>query len=148
MKRPALLTVLAVAHLLMGLLTLAVVPYLFFLARSPGMQVGKDAAETVHFLRLGAWAMAACVPPLFAVAWGLWRARRWAWGLALLGNVLWLLALLSDMFDGQVDRDNLAVAVPFAVLLVFLLLPTVRRFVFRKTAALPGNMPALQTDKA
>jgi len=146
MKRPALVTVLAVAHLLMGLLILAAVPYLFYLARSPEMQAGKDAAETIHYLRVGAWAAAACVLPLLAVALGLWRAKRWAWGLAMLFDLLWTLALMSDLFDGQVDYDSLAVALPFVAMLVLLLLPSVRRFIFRSpgTSALrpvasPGN---------
>jgi hypothetical protein len=62
---------------------------------------------------------------------GLWRARRWAWWLALLSDLSIILFALWDTFiDHDRDPDNWIVVAVFLVAIAMLFMPGVRRFFF------------------
>ncbi len=137
-KRPALATAASVLHVLMGLSCVALVVYLLYLTRTKEILSDKDAAETVHGLRLAAVIFAPVAVAYLAGGIGLWKGRLWGWLISAVADVLWLGFMLWDAFSEApryIDWDEVTIAAAFLILLVFVLLPHVRRWCWQRARA-------------
>ena len=101
------------------------------LTRTAEVRNGPDAADDISGLRIAVGVL--MIPVLLAfLSWfGLWKDKLWGWWLALLDNlaITGVLAY-SALDDGwkNIDGEAAALAAMFAVLVLFLLLPPVKRF--------------------
>jgi hypothetical protein len=131
-RRPAGVTILAVAVAVAGALALLAAGAWFAAAR--GLFDAPRAAGLSRAI--------AVVLILFALvdgvlAYGLWSLRPWAWALGVVVEILGLVAGVFRLSRGEVIRP--AVGITFAMIgLVYLLTPGVRQL-FRRADRAPGG---------
>lgn len=131
MKRSPWVTGVTLIQFLLGLLLLGTSIYLIFLTRSPEVKQGQDAAEAVHGLKIAVGIVAPVAILLLVAAWGMWKSKLWGWWLAFLTEAgIFVLFLLSMVDDGwaDIDWEMAGFTAVFAVFVVLLLLPRVRKF--------------------
>lgn len=136
-RRPALATIAGVLHVVMGLGCVGIVVYLLYLTRSPEILKEEDAAEAVHGLKLAAGIIAPVGIVYLAGGIGVWKGRIWGWVISAAMDVLALSFMLWDavsMAPHYTDWDEVIIAAVFFVLLILLLLPSVRRWCWRRKA--------------
>ncbi len=144
MKRPGLVTGVALAHLLLALVLLALSLFLLLQTRSPEVNGEPDAADDIQGLRLAAGILG--VPGLLILAAfaGLWRGKRWGWSLVVLIDAciagVFVYVLIDDGLSHP-DRDILGLAVTFVAALGLLFLPGVLRFFWKGGTFLPPAAP-------
>lgn len=129
MKRPVLITTVAILQFLLALVMAGTTIYLLWLAHSPKILAEPDGADAAHGLTIGA--IATGIPTAISGIsfWGLWKSKRWGWWLALVMNVIILATLAYGMVDeNSVDMEEIVVTLCFMILPIFLLLPKVRKF--------------------
>ncbi|HUM06295.1 MAG TPA: hypothetical protein VLT90_12600 [Terriglobales bacterium] len=129
MKRPALVMVVNVVQTLLGLLLAGITLYLIVLTRSKEILADSDAADTVHGLLIGALVIG--IPALITLiaAFGLWKGRFWGWVLSLATDVGIVAVLVyNTISEGDLEGDEIALAVGFLLPVILLLLPAVRKF--------------------
>jgi uncharacterized membrane protein (DUF2068 family) len=89
----------------------------------------RHAADAVHGLRIGAVVLGVPALVLFVSFWGLWKSKPWGWWLALAVDVIVLAVFAYGTFDANsIEWDEVGITLCLLVLLVFLLLPKVRKF--------------------
>jgi len=135
MQRPLWVTSIIILQLLLGALFSGVCIYLLFLIRSPEMKQGPDAAEGVVGVKIAGGIIAPMALLVIVAALGMWKARRWGWWFALLTDlVLMVIFVYSSIDDGwnNLDWEMVALTAVLVALIIFLLLPQVRRFYLRR----------------
>ncbi|HEY4678939.1 MAG TPA: hypothetical protein VIJ01_17365 [Candidatus Angelobacter sp.] len=122
MKRPGLVTIVAVAETLAGAALVSVTVFAFLISREDGKARGLDP---LAITALGALAGLAVIS-----SFGLWKGEAWGWAFALLTCLTGLVIFLWDPIERRVwpHVDDLSFIVGFAVLVILLLLAPVRRF--------------------
>ena len=131
MKRPVLMTVIAILQSLLALPLAGTTVYLLWLAHSPEIQAESDAADAAHGIMIGAAVIAGPAIVLCIASWGLWTSKRWGWWMSVLIN-LGVVGILvySTLDDNSVDWEQISIAACFAVLAILLLLPKARKFYY------------------
>jgi phosphoribosylformylglycinamidine (FGAM) synthase-like enzyme len=129
MRRSRLLTTVSVLQTVMAAGCVAIVVFLVWLTRNPEVVKGKDAAQAVYGLKVGALAVGIFTLPVVVGAVGLWMRKRWARWVAALPNILFIGAML---WDPVIDRerpelDDAVITLIFIAMTVLLLLPAVGR---------------------
>jgi len=120
-----------VLQFLVALLLLALPAYLIILTVTSDVRNAPNAKEDVSGLRVAAAVFIG--PALLAfVAWyGLLKNRLWGWWVAMLDHLATTgLMTYSSLDDGwrSIDWESVGIAAMFATMVVFLLLPPVKRF--------------------
>jgi hypothetical protein len=133
-KRSGWITGAVVLQLLYTLMLLALPMYLLVLIRAPETRSGPDAQASIAGLKIAAAIIGG--PALLALAaWiGLWKGKLWGWWLTVLTDVGLVALLVNSMMDDgwhNVDWDVLALSVIAVILVIYLLLPKVRRFYWK-----------------
>ena len=132
MKRPVLVTVVAILQSLLALLLAGTTTYLVWLALSPQIRAESDAADTVHGLMIGAGVISGPAIVLCVSSRGLWKSKRWGWWMSVLVNLSLVGTLVySTLDDNSIDWEQLGIAACFAVGSILLFLPKVRKFYCR-----------------
>ncbi len=138
-RRPALATVAAVLHLILGLCCLGLPAYLLYLTGTPEVRNDKDAADAIHGLKIAALVLAPIALPFLISFIGLWKGRIWGW---IVGVATSAFASVLFIYDTIGDRsrewDDIVVVAIFPVLLVLLTLGPVRRWCWRRSGWRPG----------
>jgi len=135
MQRPLWVTSVIILQLLLGALFAGVCIYLLFLIRSAEMKQGPDAAEGILGLKIAVGIIAPMAMLVIVAAWGMWKARLWGWWSALLTNLaLVVIFVYSSIDDGwnNLDWEMVGMTAVLVTLIIFLLLPQVRRFYLRR----------------
>ena len=131
MKRSRWVTGVVVAHFLSAAVFTGACFVLLVLIRQTGLEQGEDRASTITGLKI---ALGVLVPIAIAIlvgALGLARNKLWGWWFAFLTDaVLFVIFLYSMIDDGlrSIDWDVSAFTAASLVLMVWLLVPRVRRF--------------------
>jgi uncharacterized membrane protein (DUF2068 family) len=137
-KRSGWITGVVVLQLLFTLMLLALPAYLLVLGHMAVSGNAPDAAEENSGLRIAAAVVGG--PAVVAlVAWiGLWRGKLWGWWLTVLTDLglvgIFVYSLVDDGWN-NIDWDVVILAVITAVPVVYLLLPVVRKFYWRRREA-------------
>ena len=141
-KRPVPVTSVIVLQFLLGLLWLGIAIYLLLLSRSAEMKQGSGSAASINGLEIAA----AVVAPVgifgLAAAYALGKSKLWGWWLSLIINAAFAAVLIYSMIDDGWDRlDPEVVAFTLLSLLpvIFLFLPVVRKFYWRKPATVQSE---------
>ena len=136
MKRSPLIAIVNVLQSCLGLVLAGLTVYLLALTRSRETLAEPDASETVHGLLIGAAVLGVPAVITLIAAWGLWKRRFWGWALSLATDV-GVLAVFVYNIVGENDRegDEITLAAGFALPIVLLLLPVVRKFFWNAGAA-------------
>jgi uncharacterized membrane protein (DUF2068 family) len=114
---------------LLALLLTGTTIYLVWLAHSPQIRAQADAADAAHGIMIGAVVIAGPALVLSVASWGLWTSKRWGWWTGILANLAVCGTLIySTVDDNSIDWEEVGIAVCFAVLVILLLLPKVRKF--------------------
>jgi len=129
MKRPVLVTAVAVLQSLLVLLQAGTVIYLVWLAHSPQILSQPDGADAAHGIMVGARVISGPAAALAIASWGLWTSKRWGWWASALINLVVVGALIySTLDENSIDWDEFWIAICFAVIAILLFLPKVRKF--------------------
>lgn len=129
MNRSGWITGVVVAQALWALALNAIAVFLIVLARTSTSDVSLG-------LKIGAVMLA--VPALLAtVSWyGLWKGTLWGWWLAFVTDAALMAILIYSMSDDgvrNIDWDMAVMTATSAIIPIFLLIPTVRKFFWRST---------------
>ena len=141
-KRSAWITGAVVLQLLYVLAMLALPVYLLALTHASETRNAPDAAEEISGLRIATAVLG--VPALIALAgWlGLWKEKLWGWWLTIVMDAGLAGVLVYSLIDDgwkKVEWDVAGLALMAVVPVIYLLLPRVRRFYWRrKSAQLPA----------
>ncbi|HWX92985.1 MAG TPA: hypothetical protein VNY29_10155 [Terriglobales bacterium] len=139
MQRPVWVTSIIILQLLLGMLFAGICTHLLFLIRSPEMKQAADSAEGIAGLKIAVGVIAPMGLLLIVAAFGMWKNKRWSWWFALLTNLgLAIVFVYSSIGDGWADWEMVAMTAVLVALIVFLLLPPVRRFCLRDEPHLPS----------
>jgi len=130
-KRSGWITGAVVLQLLYTLMLLALPVYLLVLTRAPETRSGPDAQASIAGLKIAAAVVGG--PALIALAaWiGLWKEKLWGWWLTVLTDLGLVAVLVYSMMDDgwhNIEWDVVVLSVIPVVLVIYLLLPEVRRF--------------------
>jgi len=129
MKRPVLVTAMAVLQSLLALAQAGTVIYLVWLSHSPQILSQADAADSAHGLMIGAAVICGPAVALTIASWGLWTSKRWGWWASVLINLTVVGTLVySSLDENTIDWDEFWIAICFAVIAILLFLPKVRKF--------------------
>ena len=145
MQRPVWVTSIIILQLLLGVLFAGICIYLLFLIRSPQMKQTPDAAEGILGLKIAVGVIAPMALLLIVAAFGMWKTKRWSWWFALLTDLgLAIVFVYSSIDDGwnNLDWQMVALTSVLVALIIFLLLPQVRRFYLRRNQP---HMPSAAT---
>lgn len=142
-KRPVAVTSVTLLQFLLGFLWLGITIYLLVLSRSAEMK-GYDSGAAVRGLEIAA----AIVSPgaIFGLiaAYALRKDKLWGWWLSSIINGAFAALLIYSMIDdGWRDLDSEMVGFTLLSLIpvVLLLLPSVRKFYWRKPAMVNSEGP-------
>jgi hypothetical protein len=132
-QRPSGITIIAVAFIILGILSLIWSLIVFGFGTFTGVTGAIFGAENVAEAgRAGFWngvfGIAGAILD-FIVAFGLWNLRRWGWVLALIAVVINVITGVLGLFEGgfiAVCWGILGLIIPAAILF-YLLRPDVRR---------------------
>jgi uncharacterized membrane protein (DUF2068 family) len=136
MKRSGWVTGVVVAQFLCGALFLGTCIVLLILIWRPEMQ-GENAASEIHGLKLALGILVPLAVVVFVGAWALLKNRLWGWWTALLTDAALLAIFVYSIFDDgldNIDWDMLSFTAVAFVLVVWLLIPPVRRSYWVETA--------------
>ncbi len=140
MSRPRTVTAAAIVHTADTALVLVLAIACFVLTRSARVRSLREATDVIHGLIIGGSILAGVAVVYALGASGLWRSRRWGWWLSVLTNLVVVMAVLADIFvDHDRDPDNWVAVAIFAVPIVILCLPGVRKFFRRPASAVAGT---------
>lgn len=128
MRRPWLVTTVVTLETLLALALIGTAVTLFVAAKNATPADTSDAIAAGILGGIGIVALVSC--------WGLWRSKRWAWGVATFIDLLGLITFLWDPITRRVtpDLDELAFILVFALLVILLVIVPVRRFFLQKEA--------------
>lgn len=145
MKRSRLIAGVTLIQLLVGLAWLGMSILLLFLIRS--MRHVQDApAAGIWGLKVGIGLMAPLALLALVGAYGMYKDRQWGWWLSFLIDLGFASSLAYAVIDDGWSNRDLELIVPtvlFAIPVVFLLLPRVRRF-YRVSSHQPLEPPAVE----
>jgi hypothetical protein len=139
-QRSSWITGVVLLQLLYVLVLLALPAYLLVLTRMPETRNGHDPAGNIYGLKIAAAVLG--IPALVALtAWfGLWKGRRWGWGLTVLADVAFVGAFIYSIVDDgwrNLDWAVVVLTLIAAVPVVYLLLPQVRKFYWSAQIPVP-----------
>ena len=135
-QRPGWVTGMIVAQFLCAVLFAGTCVFLFGLIYQQEISEAADRAAVIHGLKLSVGIVAAIALVVFIGAWGLLKSRLWGWWLALLIDIgLFGIFLYSMVDDGpaNIDWDVFAFTVIALALVLWLILPPVRRFYWKES---------------
>ena len=143
MKRSGLITGITLMQLLLGLLCVGVSIYLLFLIRSPQIRQTHDAVAAIRGLKVAAGIIGP--PGLLALvgAYGMCKDRLWGWWVSLLVDFGVASVLAYSVIDDgwkNLDSELNLLTLGFAIPVVLLLLPGVRRY-YRRSSSLLLETP-------
>ena len=105
--------------------------------------VVADGRDTLRGLYIGLGGCVGCALVYGLVALGLLKQRRWTWWMGVVVNGLFGVAIFSDMAtDSNIDWEDFVPGVCFLAVAVLLLLPPVRRFIFKRDTGKDVNTVA------
>lgn len=145
--RPAGVTVLTILQIISGLGDIAIGLVLFILAVLAGVLIGGPLVTLLFLLDfviigLGIFS--------FALAYGLWKGKRWAWTLSVIGSIIGIIlgvsTLVVSFVEGSGLAGSLANIVPIAlyvIILAYLNSGNVRAF-FGRTGGFALMRPSVQ----
>ena len=135
-----------VLHALVAIACLAVVVLVLRETRKPN--IITEGQEAINGLYLGASIVGGCALVYAIGAAGLWKRWRWAWWLSLLVNVVVAALLLWDpvIEHEKWDWEDNGIGAGLLVLVILLLLPAVRRFIFKRGPAIIANADAAKVQ--
>jgi len=129
MKRPVLVTVVAVLQSLLALAQAGTVIYLVWLSHSPQILSQADAADSAHGLMIGAAGNCGPAVALTIASWGLWTSKRWGgWASVVINLAVFGVLIYATLDDNSIDWEQVGIAVCFGAMVILLLLPKVRKF--------------------
>ena len=138
MKRPRLVWLSVIVHALFAVTCLIGLWVILHEALTP--DVVAEGSDAVHGLYLGAWGAGGCALLYGLVATELWFRRKWAWCLAIVVNGAFGGAILLDpLTERNWDWEDSWLGIVFAVIVVLLVLPSVRKFFFKRESAVVQN---------
>lgn len=126
MKRTRMLIIVAIVQTIYAASAAAIAGYTLWLARALSASKQPNAANTAHGMVLGSELVGAGAVVYAVAAFGFWRARAWAWWLAVVSNALLVIAVLYDSMTGDRDPDNWIAMGMFAIPMLAAFLPGVR----------------------
>ncbi len=129
MRRPGLITVTTLIQLLLGLVWVGISILLLFLIRSM-MQV-QGTAAAIWGLKVGVGLIGPLALLALLGAYGMHKDRRWGWWVSFLIDFGFASSLAYAVIDdgwNNADPELIIPALVFAIPVVLLLLPGVRRF--------------------
>src|SRR5215467_8809275 len=131
MKRPLMITAVTWLQWLLGFGSAAIAVYLLALTRSQETLNAKDPAGEIQGLLIAAGTLILPAISYCVGAYGMQKGKRWGWWVAVVTNLFAVASFLLGVFDvdtHEVDKDVIPFAVSFVVVVVWLLLPVVRKF--------------------
>ncbi len=135
LRRPLVGRLLAMVHLLLLLVCIAISVYLLTETHSQEILKDPDAAEAIRGLRIAALVMA--IPSLlFGMAGvALWFRRKWGWWLGLGTSITTLTMFIYDQWDERAhpDAEMWFFTAGFALLTIWFFLPGVRNYLVAST---------------
>lgn len=143
-KRPVAVTSVTLLQFLLGLLCLGITLYLLVLSRSARIKQGHDAASIILGLEIAAAVLSPGAVFGLIAAYALAKDKVWGWWLSLIINAAFAAVLIYSMIDdGWRDLDSEMVGFTLLSLIpvVLLLLPSVRKFYWRKPAMVNSEGP-------
>lgn len=129
MKRPWLVRITVAAQALMAGACIVVVGLVLRETRNP--KIIAEGTETMHGLYLGAEIVGGAALVYVLCAVGLWKRWLWTWWLGIaLNGLIGGAILLDPITDRSFEWDEIWLGACFAAMVVLLLLPPVRKFIF------------------
>jgi uncharacterized membrane protein (DUF2068 family) len=125
---------------LLGVGSAVLVVYLLALTRSKETLSAKDSAGEIQGLLIAAGTLVLPTICYCVGAYGMYKAKRWGWWVAVATNLVAAATFIFGIFDvdtHEIDKDVIPFAVGFAVIAGWLLLPGVRKFYSREQAVHP-----------
>jgi hypothetical protein len=136
-KRSGWITGVVVLQLLYVLVMLALPVYLLALTRTSETRNAPDAAEEVSGLKIAAAVVG--TPAIMAlIAWfGLWKEKLWGWWLTVLTDLGLVGVFVYSLIDDgkNVDWEVVVLTIITVIPVVYLLLPRVRKFYWRRNVS-------------
>jgi hypothetical protein len=142
MKSSGLITGVTLMQFLLGLLCVGVSIFLLVLIRSAGIRQANDAAAVISGLKIAAGVIGP--PGLLALvgAYGMRKDRLWGWWVSLLVDFgaasILACGVIADGWK-NLDPELIILTLGFAMPVVLLLLPSVRRFYRGSSSVLLGT---------
>ena len=131
MKRSGWVTGVVVAQFLCAALFIGTCVVLMVLIRQTELQHEADRASTIQGLKIALGILAPIATLIFLGAMGLHKNKLWGWWLALLTDAgllgIFVYSMVDDGLD-NIDWDMFAFTLVAFVLVIWLLVPAVRRF--------------------
>jgi uncharacterized membrane protein (DUF2068 family) len=132
MKRPKLVTTVALLQLIWGAFFTGLALWMVWDAHS--RHEAGAWADAGRSLEYGFAEYAGAAGAILLVSnYGLWKARRWGWWLAVVADAL-AVALIAPHEVDNLHAGDVWVPLVFAMIVVFLLIPRVRKFYFGRPA--------------
>ncbi len=129
-KRSGWVTGVVVAQFLCSALFAGACLILLVLIRQMRQQHGDERESTVQALKLAIWIIGPTALILLLGAWGMLKDKLWGWWLAFLTDFAFFAIFLYSVIDDglkDIDWDVFAFAGASLLLVVWLLVPSVRR---------------------
>ena len=141
-KRPLAVTSVTLVQFLAGFLWLGITIYLLFLSRSAEMKQGSDSAAAIHGLEIAAAVVAPVGVFGLIAAYALGKDKVWGWWLSLIINagftVVWIYSMIDEGWAG-LDPEVVGFTLLSLLPVILLFLPVVRKFFWRKPAAIKSE---------
>src|SRR6516225_4211378 len=133
MKRHWLVWIAVVVHLVLAVTSAIGGWEIYKTSGSPNITAnGKDV---LRGLMIGIGACLGCALVYGVVSLGLWKRWRWTWWLGVgLSGLIAGLILMDPLTESHIDWDDVWIGLCFVAVVVLLLLPPVRRYMFRRDA--------------
>ncbi len=135
MKRPVLITTVTLTQLLLALILAGTGIYVWLQTRSPEILSQSDREDTIRGLTIGAISLVVPALILLVGVYGLWQHKLWGWWLAVVvGLAIDGILIYSVFEDGwaEAERDDIVMAVCFAVFPILMFLPRVVKFFWNR----------------
>ncbi len=129
-KRSGWVTGVVMAHFLCSALFLGTCLVLYLLISQTRQQHGAERAATIEGLKLAIGIIAPMALVILFGAWGLLKEKLWGWWLSFLTDLGFFALFLYSMIDdglNDIDWDVFAFTASSLVLVVWMLVPGVRR---------------------